>query len=410
MTETTGPNAEQEPCMTNGTISIQAAAAQSWDVIVIGAGPAGSMSARQLAGMGRSVLLIEAKKFPRNKVCGGCLNARTLNLLARVGLGSLPVEAGGVPYSSIQLFLSDRSAKLPLPQGISISRYRFDPAMLSAALKAGCQLLSGATATVLPQTETSRRVIMVHQDREQIRLTATCVVCADGLRRVSARQIPEMAARVAPQSHVGWGTSLSASQLTTEEARRIPPGEILMAVGPTGYVGMVRAEHEGLSVAATVNPAAIKAAGSAAAAISHILEGAGLPRPGLEPKIGWTGTMPLTSAAGRVAAERLFVVGDAASYVEPFTGEGIAAALESAWLVAPLVDRAVSSWDVSLAREWEKVYGRSIRRRQWICRGASWFLRHPSLLRPLLPWISRFPAVARPVVARINKKALATAQ
>ena len=83
MTETTGRNAEREPRLTNGTISAQAAAALSWDVIVIGAGPAGSMAARLLAGMNRSVLLIEAKKFPRNKVCGGCLNARTLNLLAR---------------------------------------------------------------------------------------------------------------------------------------------------------------------------------------------------------------------------------------------------------------------------------------------------------------------------------------
>ena len=85
--------------------------------------------------------------------------------------------------------------------------------------------------------------------------------------------------------------------------------------------------------------------------------------------------MPLTSSAGRVAAEQLFVVGDAASYVEPFTGEGIAAALESAWLAAPLVDCAVKGWDVSLSREWERVYARSIRRRQWICRGASWVLR-----------------------------------
>ena len=116
-------------------------------------------------------------------------------------------------------------------------------------------------------------------NRFTLRRHASCAltVCVD-----LARQIPELAARVAPQSHVGWGTSLSAAQLSPEEAQRIPPGEILMAVGSTGYVGMVRAEFEGLSVAATVNPAAIKAAGSAAAAISDILEGAGLPHPGLE--------------------------------------------------------------------------------------------------------------------------------
>jgi hypothetical protein len=85
----------------------------------------------------------------------------------------------------------------------------------------------------------------------------------------------------------------------------------------------------------------------------------------------------------------------------------MAAALEAAWLVTPLVDRAVTGWHSSLAHAWETIYDRSIRRRQRICRGLSWLLRHPSATQQILPWLARFPAVARPIMARINDTSLA---
>ena len=58
-----------------------------WDAIVIGAGPAGALAARQIALQGLHTLLIDGKHFPRAKVCGGYLNSRALQALREVGLG-----------------------------------------------------------------------------------------------------------------------------------------------------------------------------------------------------------------------------------------------------------------------------------------------------------------------------------
>ena len=76
--------------------SIQAAelsadvSAHVWEAVVIGAGPAGAVAARELAHQGLSVLLVDKARFPRRKVCGGCLNAAVLMLLEQIGLGDLP--------------------------------------------------------------------------------------------------------------------------------------------------------------------------------------------------------------------------------------------------------------------------------------------------------------------------------
>ena len=75
-----------------------------WDVVVVGAGPAGAVVARELALSGVTVLLVDRRRFPRNKVCGGCLSARTVAQLGELGLDkavqptgwqrSAPIEAG----------------------------------------------------------------------------------------------------------------------------------------------------------------------------------------------------------------------------------------------------------------------------------------------------------------------------
>ena len=69
----------------------------TWDAIVIGAGPAGALSATLLARQGSSVLLVERRAFPRRKVCGGCLNARALSSLDRACLGASVRALGATP-------------------------------------------------------------------------------------------------------------------------------------------------------------------------------------------------------------------------------------------------------------------------------------------------------------------------
>ena len=60
-----------------------------FDAVIVGAGPAGSVCAMELARLGRAVLLVERENFPRYKVCGGCLSAASVEILESLGLSSL---------------------------------------------------------------------------------------------------------------------------------------------------------------------------------------------------------------------------------------------------------------------------------------------------------------------------------
>ena len=81
----------------SATLPIGAATSELWDAVVIGAGPAGSMTARELARLGRKVLLVDKAAFPRGKVCGCCLSGSALTTLRSVGLGGLPARRCNSP-------------------------------------------------------------------------------------------------------------------------------------------------------------------------------------------------------------------------------------------------------------------------------------------------------------------------
>src|SRR5262245_34386278 len=104
-------------------------AARSWDVVVVGAGVAGSLAAHALARHGLAVLLVDRAAFPRWKVCGCCLNPATLTFLAEAGLADLPDQSGAVPIQSLRLGVRRRHADVPLPGWKSLSRERLDMAL-----------------------------------------------------------------------------------------------------------------------------------------------------------------------------------------------------------------------------------------------------------------------------------------
>jgi len=103
-----------------------------------------------------------------------------------------------------------------------------------------------------------------------------------------------------------------------------------------------------------------------------------------------------------VAQERLFVIGDAAGYVEPFTGEGIAWVLASGVAVSPLALEGARHWVTALAIRWTRLYHRLIGWRQQRCLLISALLRRTALTRALVAVLSRMPSLAEPLVRSIN--------
>jgi flavin-dependent dehydrogenase len=415
----------------NATLDRAATASRLWDVVVVGAGPAGALAARLLAAKGLAVLLVDRAHFPRGKVCGGCLNGRALALLARAGLGMLPRDLGAVPIDTFLLGVNGRRARLALPAGVAVSRHAFDAALVGAAIAAGAHFLPGTRAHLVefaPVGRTSwsacsatgalvrqrwdggpggppsdsvdageRRLLLEGDGEAEVR--ARLVLAADGLggRLLRDAEPP----RPAADSRLGAGVLLERAP------DAFIPGIIYMACDAGGYVGLVRVEEGRLDVAAALDPEVAVTMGGPGALATRILHASGLPDVPHLDVAPWRGTPLLTRRAPRLAAERLFALGDAAGYVEPFTGEGIAWALASAEAVVPLALRAVARWEPALADSWADAYRNAVGGRQGLCRWLARLLRHPTLLQGVVQLLGCAPFVAGPVVRRLNREVVA---
>ena len=176
-----------------------------------------------------------------------------------------------------------------------------------------------------------------------------------------------------------------------------------MAVGRSGYCGVVRLDRGRLNLAAAVDPDCLKRKSTPAAAVAELLLQAGLGLPSSFETGEWFGTAPLTRVSSSVAGERLLLLGDAAGYVEPFTGEGIAWALSLGAAVASVVKRGVADWDNSLERDWTECVRRRVLSRQWFCRRIASLLRHPWGVRCALAVLARAPSLATPILNRVSQ-------
>jgi len=156
---------------------------------------------------------------------------------------------------------------------------------------------------------------------------------------------------------------------------------------------VVRVEGGAGIAAAALAPALVRKCGGLAGAVAHVLRAAG--RPPLPPGLAWTGTPRLTRRVARPWDERLLAVGDAAGYVEPFTGEGIAWALRSAEAVAAL---AADGWRAGLGREGERTRRALLAGRQRSCRLWARALRAPPVVALAVRLLARAPGLARPFV------------
>jgi 2-polyprenyl-6-methoxyphenol hydroxylase-like FAD-dependent oxidoreductase len=165
----------------------------------------------------------------------------------------------------------------------------------------------------------------------------------------------------------------------------------------------VRVEDDRLDVAAAFDASFVKSAGGPGVAAETVLQEVNWPVPGGLAELPWRGTPALTRRPARLAGRRLFVVGDAAGYVEPFTGEGMAWAVASAAALAPLAARAIREWDDGLVSEWEATHSRVVGRRQRVCRVVSRVLRSPRLTGLAVRALAAFPFLSRPVVAALNR-------
>ncbi|MDA1052628.1 MAG: FAD-dependent monooxygenase [Planctomycetota bacterium] len=378
------------------TIRLDEVSGQRWDLVVIGAGPAGSMAAREASLAGARVLLVDRASFPRPKVCGCCINGAAIGVLTDVGLGDLLRHNCAQQLHAVRLASAGRIANIRLSEGVSLSRERFDTALIQAAIDAGAEFLD-QTQALISNVNADARAVILKRDMTEQSAAAKSIVVAGGLGcRVFAEPSSDER-HASPASRVGAGTVLDVAPA------EYCGGTIYMACHKHGYVGLVRLEDDRLDIAAALDSDAIKQHGGIAKLAAQILTHAGLSIPEAMDDANWHGTAKLTQHREHVAAERCFFIGDAAGYVEPFTGEGMAWALASGRAVAPIVvDLLQDDGEADAMQAWTDQHRRLIARRARLCRYVSRMLRYPAVVSVAVRLLAHAPWLARPVVRSLN--------
>ena len=320
-------------------------------VIIVGGGPAGSATAFFLARAGVDVLVLDRARFPRDKACSEYMSPQASRILDEMGLLTRVEEAGAAALGGMHVRAPNgttfhgRYAEVVgyrgfRDRGLALRRTILDELLLARAREAGATVREGAHVTALTH-EMSGRVTGVETreaDGSSRSLSASVVVGADGLRSIVSRRLGLAGMRRA-QRRLALVTHFANVDGMTDS------GE--MHVEHDGYMGLADVGN-GLTNVAVVVPTS--RAGSAAGDPSGFMDDWIRRRAHLVSRFKRAvrvspvlATGPFASAARRAHAPGAALVGDAADFFDPFTGEGIYAALRGAELLAPRIAEALGS-------------------------------------------------------------------
>jgi len=316
--------------MTPPTPRTAPAAKSDYDAIVVGGGPAGSLTAYHLACAGLRVLVLEAKTFPRPKACGGGLQAR---VLAALPLDIGPVVRGRISDVTLTFGLKGAHTRRSSEAIVyTVLRSEFDDHLLRCAQLAGAAVRERARVRSIVIADDGRVTVTTDEGS----LTADCLVGADGANSVVRKQLSERESyfwQAAVYCEVPQ--ELVAPQVIEQQRMCLDWGTL-----PSGYAWAFPKEGF-VNVGAGAPVELARHLRDYASAFVRSLR---LLRSGAETKLTFTGhQLPTLTSRSRVANRSVILVGDAAGLVEPFTGEGIFFACQSAALAAKAILRALSS-------------------------------------------------------------------
>ena len=311
-----------------------------WDSIVVGAGPAGSATALLLARTGARVLLLDRARFPREKPCSEYLSPESTRVLERLGPHVLAAVAAASPAH-----LTGMKVVAPSGAGVvgrfetfsfALPRTRFDTILRDAAQAAGAEVREGVKVEELLYDDGAVAGVATRETGNARRdsYRARVVVGADGLRSVVARRLgivrTSAPRRIAFTAHVADARGVSDL------------GE--MHVGRPGYVGLGPI-GDGVTTVALVLPLADARRGERFFEELNRFPGVAgrFDARRMVRRVLATGPFARRSRRPVAAGGGALLVGDAADFFDPFTGQGIYSALRGAELAAAAILAALTS-------------------------------------------------------------------
>ncbi|HET6633679.1 MAG TPA: geranylgeranyl reductase family protein [Streptomyces sp.] len=310
-----------------------------WDVVVVGAGPAGASAAYAAAVAGRRVLLLEKATLPRYKTCGGGIIGPSRDALPPGFELPLSDRVHAVTFSLDGRFSRTRRSRRML-FGL-VNRPEFDHALVESAVQAGARVRTGVTVSRVEQhgpAVPDRRTVAVVLSGEEQPVLARAVVGADG----SAGRIGAHVGVKVDQVDLGLEAEIPVPQSVAEDWA----GRVLIDWGPLpGSYGWVFPKGDTLTVGV------ISARGEGAATKRYLDDfTARLGLSGFEPRISSGHLTRCRAEDSPLSRGRVLVCGDAAGLLEPWTREGISYALRSGRLAGEWAVRVAEAHDAVDAR------------------------------------------------------------
>lgn len=289
---------------------------------IAGGGPAGAAAALAMTQAGLRPLLYEKSPFPRHKVCGEFLSPEIVPMLEQLALASQFLALGPARVTHAELHFSRACRRFRLPEpAYGLSRYAFDDLLLRSAIERGTELR-----------------------REAVEESSGAGVCARGRKPVSRR-----GARI-----FGFKAHFSG-----------PPNDAVeLYFFPGGYCGLAPIEGGGTNLCGLVTEDLLQPRRFLMEAVFETIPRLKERVKALERSTRWHFTGPLQMGPPATASGDWLPAGDAACFLDPFTGSGILAAVQTgAWAGAAAI-RAAQGESWPRCRDWHRRLCRSFYRRQ----------------------------------------------
>jgi flavin-dependent dehydrogenase len=376
-------------------------------IVIAGAGPAGSTLAIRLARSGFKVVLVERERFPRQKLCGEFISPECLRHFREVGVLDGMMSAGGDHVHETRFFeKGGRSVVVPSDWfgsgefALSLSRAEMDHQLLERARACGAEIFEGTTVSDVDSRNRSiRRLVAKRDDGTSVEIDADLFVDATGRSGSLARlthehTTPTRAPFVGFKAHI--------------ENVDLPKGVCEIYSFPGGYAGLSHVENDQANLCFLLKSEFVRAFSNDADAIVEAVvcknqraeqtlrAFSSPPRGWLAVAVNGFGTKDLAPASN------VFTVGDAAAFIDPFTGSGMLMAMDSAEILADAIGANIGS-PREIASTYTSNYRKKFRTRLKVCSALRRTAFMPGLATVVVSALN-LSSSARRLLARATRK------